>query len=61
MFYQHYLGNNKPTFLVCNPAQVYAAILEFSRSFRSFSEPLKLLSPDSSNFLRMVSVWLQSA
>ena len=32
MFYQHYLGNNKPTFLACNPEQVYAAILEFSKN-----------------------------
>ena len=31
MFYQHYLGNNKPTFLACNPEQVYVAILEFSK------------------------------
>ena len=29
MFYQHCLGNNKPTFLACNSEQVYAAILEF--------------------------------
>ena len=32
MFYQHYLGNNKPTFLACNPKQVYAAILKFSKN-----------------------------
>ena len=32
MFYQHYLGNNKPTFFACNPEQVYAAILEFSKN-----------------------------
>ena len=31
MFYQHYLGNKKPTFLACNPEQVYAAILEFQK------------------------------
>ena len=32
MFYQHYLGNNKPTFLAYKPKQVYAAILEFSKN-----------------------------
>ena len=37
MFYQHYLGNNKPTFLACNPEQVYAAILEFSKNNDLFS------------------------
>ena len=31
MFYQHYLGNNKPNFLACNSEQVYATILEFSK------------------------------
>ena len=31
MFWQHYLGNKKPTFLACNPEHVYAAILEFSK------------------------------
>ena len=32
MFYQHYLENNKPAFLACNPKQVYAAILEISKN-----------------------------
>ena len=32
MFYQNYLGNNKPTFLGCNPDQVYAAFLEFLKN-----------------------------
>ena len=32
MFYKHYLGTNKPTFLACNPKQVYPAILEFSKN-----------------------------
>ena len=32
MFYQHYLGNTKPAFPACNPEQVYAAILEFSKN-----------------------------
>ena len=32
MFYQHYLRNNKATFIACNPEQVYAAILEFSKN-----------------------------
>ena len=31
MFWQHYLGNKKPTFLACIPEQDYAAILESSK------------------------------
>ena len=36
MFYQHYLGNKKPTFLARNPEQVYAAILEPSKNNELF-------------------------
>ena len=31
MFYQHYLGDNKQDFPACNPEQIYAAILKFSK------------------------------
>ena len=31
MFWQHYLGNKKPTIPTCNTEQVYAAILESSK------------------------------
>ena len=31
LFWQHYLGNKKPTFLACIPEQVYATILESSK------------------------------
>ena len=36
MFWQHYLGNKKPTFLALNPKQVYAAILESSKNNELF-------------------------
>ena len=58
MFYQHYLGNNKPTFFACNPEQVYAAILEFSKNNDLFQNSRRILEI-SRNFLDMVSVWLQ--
>ena len=54
MFEQHHLGNKGPSFLTCNPEQVYVAILD--------SEPPNLLSPNheiSRNVLSMVSVRLQ--
>ena len=32
MHQQHYLGNMKPTFPVCDPEQVYATILHSSKN-----------------------------
>ena len=62
MFYYHYLGNKKPTFLACNSEQVYAAVLESSKNNDHFqnrqiySQPILEISR---NFLDMVSVRLQ--
>ena len=32
MFYQHYLGNKKPSFLACYSEQVYTNIFESSKN-----------------------------
>ena len=42
MFEQHYIENNKPTFLACNLEQVHAVILESSKNNEFFSEPPNL-------------------
>ena len=62
MFQQHYLGNKKPTFLACNPEQVYATILEFSKNndlFQNRQTYSRRILEISRNFLDMVSVRLQ--
>lgn len=59
IFWQHYLENEKSTFLVCLPEQVYATILESTKTNDFFSELSKLLPPDPCNFLAMVSVRLE--
>ena len=58
MFQQHYLGNNKPTFLTCNPEQVYAVILESSKNndfFQNRQTYSCVILEVSQNFLDMVS------
>ena len=63
MFQQHYLGNKKPTFLTCNPGQVYAAILKFSKNndlFQNCQAYSCRILEISRNFLDMVSVCLQT-
>ena len=60
IFWQHYLENEKSTFLACLPEHVYATILESSKTNDFFSELQKLLSPDPWNFLAMVSARLQT-
>ena len=63
MFKQHYLGNNKPTFLACNTEQVHAAILESSK-INDLLQNRQIYSrrifETSRNFLDMVSVRLQN-
>ena len=63
MFKQHYLGNNKPTFLACNTEQVHAAILE-SSNINDLLQNRQIYSrrifETSRNFLDMVSVRLQN-
>ena len=63
MFKQHYLGNNKPTFLACNTEQVHAAILE-SSNINDLLQNRQIYSrrifETSRNFLEMVSVRLQN-
>ena len=63
MFKQHYLGNNKPTFLACNTEQVHAAILESSK-INDLLQNRQIYSrrifETSRNFLEMVSVRLQN-
>ena len=59
MFQQHYLGNKKPTFLACNPEQVYVAILESSKNndlFQNRQTCSRQILEISRNFLDMVSV-----
>ena len=59
MFYLHYLGNKKPTFLACNTEQAHAAILESSKindlllNRQIYS---RRIFETSRNFLDMVSV-----
>ena len=53
MFEQHYIENNKPTFLACNPEQVHAVIFESSKNNEFFSEPPNLhLDSQSIKILR---------
>ena len=62
MFYHHYLGNKKPTFLACHTEQVYAAILESSKIndlFQNRQIYSRRIFETSRNFLDMVSVRLQ--
>ena len=62
MFYQHYLGNKKPTFLTSNTKQVYAAILKSSKVndlFQNSEIYSRRIFEISLNFLDMVSVKLQ--
>ena len=62
MFWQYYLGSKKPTFLARNPEQVYATILQFSKSndllknCQTYSHPIL---ETSRNFLDMVFIRLQ--
>ena len=46
MSQQHYLGNKKPTFLACNPEQVYAVIWNFQKITIFF----RTATPNSGNF-----------
>ena len=62
MLYQHYLGNNKSTFLAYNPELVYAATLEFEKNndlFQNHKTYSRQILEISLNFLHMVSAWLQ--
>ena len=62
MFYYHYLGNKKPTFLACNPEQVYATILEFAKNndlLQNRQTYSRRILKIPRNFLDMVSVRLQ--
>ena len=62
MFYQHYLEYKKPTFLACNPEEVYATILEFSKNsslFQNCQTYSRRILEIFRNFLNMVSVRLQ--
>ena len=62
MFWQHYLENKKPTFLACNPEQVYAVILESSKNndlFQDRQTYSRWILEMSRNFFDMVSVRLQ--
>ena len=62
MFQQHYLGNKKPTFLACNPEQVYATMSEFSKNndhFQNRQTYSRRILEISQNFLDMISVRLQ--
>ena len=55
MFYQHYLGIKKPTFLACNTEQVHAAILESSKIsdlFQNRQTYSHLIFETSRDFLR---------
>ena len=64
MFWQHFLGNKKPTFLPCNPEQVYATILEFSENndlFQNRQTYSRRFLEISRNFLDMVSVRRKSS
>ena len=61
MFYQHYLEYKKPTFLACNPEEVYATILEFSKNnslFQNRQTYSHRILEIFQNFLNMVSVRL---
>ena len=59
MFWQHYLGNKKPSFLACNTEHVHAAILESSK-INDLLQNRQIYSrrifETSRNFLDMVSV-----
>ena len=62
MFWQHYLGNKKPTFPACNTEQVYAAILKSSKNkdlFQNCQIYSRRIFETSRNFLGMVSARLQ--
>ena len=62
IFWQHYLGDKKQTFLACNSKQVYATFLESSKINSLFQNRQIYscrISEISQNFLNMASVSLQ--